>query len=185
MAENKNVFILCSSTNIDRIFSFIHATPHGRPFVCDQYQKSVLELVKKDGSKHSPFYNYDFVYDYNHNLDTWMDENGFSMLIRSSDYFKPFLEKYKDDYVIIYSMWAGYLDGKAKNDKLVDFLAPYKYIVKHTSGHATSTAIKDVCDAVKPKKAVIPIHTEDPNALQNICAGHNVKVLADGEVFSF
>jgi len=185
MVKNKNVFILCSSTNIDRIFSFIHANPHGRPFVCDQYQKSVLDLVKKDGSVHSSFYDYNFVYDYGHNLDKLMDEKGFCMLIRTSDYFKPFLKKYKNDCVIIYSMWHGYLSGKAKNDSLVEFLAPYKYIIKHTSGHATSNAIKDVCNTVNPQIAVIPIHTEDPNALQNICTGHNVKVLADGEVFSF
>ena len=107
------------------------------------------------------------------------------MLIRSSDYFKQFLERYKDDCLIIYSMWKGYLKGDANNEKMIDFLAPYKFTYLHTSGHATTAAIKEVCETIRPKNAVIPIHTEDPNALQDICLDYNVKVLSDGEVFSF
>ena len=34
------VFVLCSSTNIDRIAAFCHANPRGRLFVCDKYQRN-------------------------------------------------------------------------------------------------------------------------------------------------
>ena len=183
MAQHKYVFILCSSTNIDRIFSFIHAKPDGKPFICDSYQKEVLELIKKESSKHSDFYNYENVYSYAPNLDDLMNQRGFCMLIRSSDYFKPFLDRYKDDCLIIYSMWKGYLNGEAKNEKMVDFLAPYKYTYLHTSGHATTDAIKEVCDTVRPKNAVIPIHTENPDALIDLCVGYSVKVLEDGDEY--
>jgi len=45
MQDKKYVFVLCSSTNIDRIASCYHANPKGRYFLCDQYQKEVLDIV--------------------------------------------------------------------------------------------------------------------------------------------
>ncbi|MEI7667977.1 MAG: MBL fold metallo-hydrolase RNA specificity domain-containing protein [Erysipelotrichaceae bacterium] len=183
MAKHKYVFILCSSTNIDRIFSFIHANDNKRIFICDDYQKEILELIKSESSKYSDFYNYDKIYSYSKNLDKLMEQSGFCMLIRSSDYFAKFLAKYQDDAVIIYSMWKGYLSGPKENQNFVKFLAPYQYEYLHTSGHATKAAIKAVCDTVKPTAAVIPIHTENPEALKKLCVDYNVKVLNDGEEY--
>jgi len=51
------------------------------------------------------------------------------MLIRQGDYFKRVMEKFPENRLVIYSMWSGYLDERAKNQGLVDFLTPYRYRV--------------------------------------------------------
>jgi ribonuclease J len=46
MKQYKNVFVICSSTDMERLAS-IHAALNetdksGKPFVCDKYQKNIL-----------------------------------------------------------------------------------------------------------------------------------------------
>ena len=82
MRDNKYVFVLCSSTNIDRIAAFYHANPRGRLFVCDSYQKELLDIVRERHGDKSPLYNFSHVYAYAPNLDGLMEERGFCMLIR-------------------------------------------------------------------------------------------------------
>jgi ribonuclease J len=58
MKEKKHVFVLCSSTNIDRIAAFYHANPFGRYFLCDEYQKTVLDIVKENAGPKSNLYDF-------------------------------------------------------------------------------------------------------------------------------
>lgn len=51
MREKKYVFVICSSTNIERIAAFYHANPRGRYFLCDCYQKDVLSVVTQAASQ--------------------------------------------------------------------------------------------------------------------------------------
>jgi len=184
MNEKPYVFVICSSTNIDRIGAFYHANPKGRLFVCDGYQKKQLETVSDSLSKDGSFYDFKYVYNYAPNLDKNMKEKGFCMLVRQGDFFKRVMEKYKDDCLVIYSMWTGYLDERAKNQGLSDFLAPYRYRVLHTSGHASPGEIRVLCEAVKPKRGLIPIHTEAPEIFEGLIPGGCVILLDDGEEFS-
>jgi len=131
-------------------------------FVCDPYQKKQLQAVREAHADKSGFYDFKYVYDYGTNLDNHMEKRGFCMLVRQSDYFRRVMEKYVDKCLVMYSMWTGYLDERAKNQELVDFLAPYRYRVLHTSGHATPEDLKQVYDTVKPKRGLIPIHTDAP-----------------------
>lgn len=59
LREHKYVFLLCSSTNIDRLAAFAAAAKKvGRLFVCDGYQKSVLDVVAQHGGKRSALYDF-------------------------------------------------------------------------------------------------------------------------------
>jgi ribonuclease J len=183
MAANKYVFILCSSTNIDRIGAFYHANPSGRLFVCDGYQKSQLEIVRKRHAAFSGFYDFNRVYSYAPNLDTLMDERGFCMIIRQGDFFSKFLKRYQGRSKIIYSMWSGYLQGGAKNEKLVDFLHDYELVFLHTSGHANPQDLARLYEAVKPKIGVIPIHGDAPERFRERIPGGKIILLNDGEAY--
>lgn len=45
MEQNKRVFVVCSSMNIDRIAGFCKAVPDRRPILCDDFQKKALDIV--------------------------------------------------------------------------------------------------------------------------------------------
>jgi ribonuclease J len=55
MRDEKYVFVLCSSVNIDSIWSFYQAAlRNGRKFVCDGYQKDILRIVSETAT-HGPY----------------------------------------------------------------------------------------------------------------------------------
>lgn len=204
---NKYNFVLVSSTNIDRIFALYHASTNAkRCFVCDSYQTNILKIVSKNHKQYSKFYDIDYhqtanyagrffelkrqgqnSFSFEGKLKSYLEKNGFCMLIRSSDAFKPILEEYSksDKAKIYYSMWDGYLDSSkaAFNKSLYGFLKPYKFDYKHTSGHADIETLKTVFETVKPKGGVIPIHTEAPDKFQELFNEQTIILLKDGDVF--
>jgi|LSQX01.3.fsa_nt_gb ribonuclease J len=183
-SNKKYVFVLCSSTNIDRIACFHEANPQGRYFLCDYYQSDVLDIVTKYGAKYSKLYNFKFKNTYAQNLDERIREKGFCMLVRNSDIFKRIISKFdKDEYLFIYSMWDGYIRREdTKNESLIEFLDGIEVKFLHTSGHATKESIFRVYETVKPKY-IIPIHSESPEKLLNLDIDYKVKLLNDGETF--
>ncbi|MCX6230850.1 MAG: hypothetical protein NTZ33_04845 [Bacteroidetes bacterium] len=206
--DNKYNFILVSSTNIDRIFSLYHASKNARRcFVCDSYQTKILKIVSDNHKQHSPFYNIDYnqkiipsgrffelnhkgrnPFSFNGKLKPYLEKNGFCMLIRSNESFKPILDEYakSDRTKIFYSMYDGYLDCKktAFNESLYDFLKSYKIVIKHTSGHADVETLRAVFQTVQPKCGIIPIHTEAPEMFQKLVnVQTNIFQLQDGDVF--
>jgi len=180
MKTEKYVFVVCSSTNIDRIGAFYHANPKGRLFVCDKYQKKQLKTARENKSD-SDFYDFKHIYDYAKNLDNIMEEKGFCMIVRQGELFRRVMEKYKYKCLVIYSMWTGYLDERALNHGLVDLLAPYNYRVLHTSGHASAEDIKRIYETVAPMGGIIPIHTDAPEKFRELLPDANVIILKDGE----
>ena len=184
MKTSKYVFVLCPTTNIDRIGTFYHANPKGRMFVCDAYQKKQLEIVRKTHAEKSKFYDFKEIYDYGANLDNYMKKNGFCMLVRQGKVFEQIMEKYQDDCLVIYSMWTGYLDERAENKELCDFLSPYRYRVLHTSGHASTSDLKLVYDTVKPVCGLIPIHTDVPELFGAFVPVDKLILLKDGEEYA-
>jgi len=177
----KYVFVLCSSTNIDRISAFNKANPKGRMFICDDYQKEVLDIVTENHADKSSFYDFSNVHSYQGYLEKPMREKGFCMIIKQGGLAPRVMERFNDDRLVIYSMWSGYLKGRAKNQGLVDFLAPYEYTELHTSGHASAEDIEKVYEAVKPKCGIIPIHTDSPELFKSIIPKDNVIMLEDCE----
>ncbi len=58
MSDKKYVFVVCSSTNIDRIAAFYHANPKGRYFLCDSYQKEILDIITNSSSQKTSLYDF-------------------------------------------------------------------------------------------------------------------------------
>ena len=188
MKKYKKVFVLCSSTHIDRIAEFYHHRNYRRPMVSDLYQNIVLQYVTKTFGKSDYFYRIKDAYTYSVNnpkLNHWMDERGFVALIRPNYWSKWMLTHYYDeaDSAVVYSMWSGYLkEGPAKNEYLCDFLKPYKITAfVHAGGHALPQEIKEFVDAVNPVH-VIPIHTEHPEAMRELLPEREIVLLEDKEV---
>jgi ribonuclease J len=179
----KNTFLWCSSTNIDTIAEFYHATPGDRPFIADGYQQEILRIVKEHSR--SPFYDFGKkgkIYTYsekNTKLHEWMKDKGFCMLIRPTYLLKKALERFPDN-LLVYSMWEGYLEeGKPYADKdKINFLkeaeaggSTIEYL--HTSGHATEDAICKVCEVVGARK-IFPIHGERPERFKELQAAGKI-----------
>jgi ribonuclease J len=221
MNTAKYVFVMCSSTNIDRIGAFYHANPKGRLFVCDAYQKKQLDTVRQGHADKSDYYDFRYVLDYAPNLDELMTEKGFCMLVRQGEFFQRVMEKFKKkcvmglisehrfggrtigvyhNFLVIYSMWTGYLDERAKNQGLIDFLKPYQLSVSdaglakkllapheynfhilHTSGHASPEDIKKLYETINPKCGIIPIHTDAPEMFEKLIPDGTIILLDDGE----
>ena len=182
LAENKYVFVLCASTNIDRIAAFCHATPRGKYFLCDDYQKKMLEIVTKHAGEKTPLYNFQKVHTYGKNLDEKIRDRGFCMLVRCGDYFKKIMDNFPDA-VFLFSMWEGYIKGKNQNDALVDFTSGYGFEPFHTSGHASKSQLKVVCKTVNPTIGIIPIHSEAPQNIVGLDMGYDIFCLDDNEEF--
>lgn len=164
--ENKNNFVMCSSTNIDRIAAIHKASISAHKlFVCDEYQKEILKYV--DSISRSYLYKFNRnVYSYDKNLDDIMNKNGFVMLVRDNWLSKNMLNKYPNNK-FIYSQWEGYLNPKFTLYKHMQEFVPKEHIYLHTSGHADYMSIKNVCETVKPK-IIIPIHGENPEAFEEM-----------------
>lgn len=184
MKESQYVFVLCSSTNIDRIGAFYHANPKGRLFVCDGYQKDLLDTVQKYHAGKSAFYDFSHAYSYAPNLDKWMEKHGFCMIIRQGALFERLLEHYRGRDRVVYSMWSGYLKGKTCSKPLAEFLKNETLTFLHTSGHASVRDIAALCRTLHPNVGIIPMHGEKPEQLAELLPEENVILLSDGEVFS-
>lgn len=175
----KYVFVLCSSTNIDRLALLHNNTPRGRYFVCDSYQREIFDLVK-DVSR-SGYYQFSRAWVYGQNLD--LEKQGFVMPVRKHPFFKGIMDQYaaNPQSWLVYSMWKGYLDGR--DPELEDLIRPFaergKVAYVHSSGHAVLEDIRKLVEWTSPA-LVLPIHTEFPQGLAGI--GAELVSLRDGEV---
>ena len=92
------------------------------------------------------------------------------------------MEPYREDCIVLYSLWDGYLEGPNANPQLVEFLKGYPLVKLHTSGHAGAETIKAVCRTVSPRRGIIPIHGETPEAFCSLAPETRVVCLKDGQV---
>ena len=178
--DNKYVFIICASTNIDRIAGFCSVVPKGKYCLCDEYQKSILNLAKEYSGDKSELYSFEKMLTYGDNLERKIRDKGFCMFVRAgSPYFKSIMEKYRADKpMLVYSMWNGYLE----QERIKDFIEGFNMTTLHTSGHADISTISEVIDKINPSY-VIPIHTEVPEEYEKISNDSCVVVLNDCEEF--
>lgn len=178
---NKYVFALCASTHIDRLASLYHATPRGRYFLCDDYQKRILERVAANTA--SRWYQFQKALIYGDNLD--LKDRGFVMPVRANRTFSRIVSRWPES-ILIYSMWNGYLDGRSP--ALSDFTAPFAETGRlrklHSSGHAEPQDLLQLCEWVKPRIGVIPTHTEHREGLGAMSPPCQVLYLNDREVFA-
>ena len=179
--ENKYNFVMCSSTNIDRIAAIHKASlKAGKMFICDEYQKEILMYI--DSVSRSGLYKFENeVKSYGTNLLEYMRKNGFVMLVRDNWISNQIMKEFQQDKTFIYSQWEGYLDEQFEQYEHLQKFVPKDYIYLHTSGHADFETIKSICEVVKPK-IIIPIHSENPSEFKDMGLENcEIKLCGDGE----
>lgn len=180
MRKYKNVFVMCSSTDMERQAAFYAANRKmiRRPYVCDNYQKEILDIFTKRSGKYTPLFDFGNAIPFslgNHKLLEWMHQRGFTMPLRVSmgNFIDVLLEHFgQDDTLLIYSMWNGYYIDNTKSyfsEKINDIRNKFKNCIDlHTSGHADIQTLANVCSSLAPKLAIVPIHREKDSDFSSI-----------------
>lgn len=175
----KYVFVLCAATNLERVCGLAHAVPRGKYFICDEYQKQLLELIQTDRGSKSALYTIPKMTVYGDNLLERFKDRGFLMVVRANPRFKSILQHFDSEQsIILYSLWDGYRTRLGST--IPDFLSYCKWVPLHTSGHASIEDIRMIIEKTNPS-IVIPIHTEQPDALHQYCPESNIFLIKDGE----
>lgn len=196
ITQYKYVFILCSSTDEDRIESIYGANLQSakRPFITDDYQKYAMELITDNAEEKRPYYHFDktpiYAYSPTAVKMNWMMEHiGFVMLIRRSEKFQRYLDKIlqfckPEQTCLVYSQYHGYIDNRegntAFNPEAYDFIQQFKkrgfaFREIHTSGHASADTIKKLIEMVNPKHAIIGIHKDEGQTLESLGLNDELK----------
>lgn len=183
--QNKYIFLVISSTNLDSLASFYRAADQNdmQMYCYSYYLFKQLKTFSKSAGIYTPKYRFKNIHTVafeeilpnkfimkDKTQEQLMREHGFVCIIKPEEKYHKWIEHFKDkNPLVIYSMWDGYINKKkgkeAYNKKWADFFAPYiasgQYRDMHTSGHATPKMIADVIKAVAPQKAIYPMHTEN------------------------
>lgn len=198
MKDSKYVFVLCSSTDIDRLVTFRKATPKNRIFVCDTYQNEVLKVFTDTLGKHFPIFRFEDVSVFpRQNLLADMLDKGFCALVRVGGHtlkgkYGWFIDRVinqipPDKRSFIYSMWSGYVrEGEHQKKEYIEFRNRFSKVADiHTSGHATKECLAEVCTLTNPAVAIIPIHSEKSDEYLRLPISEELKakvVLASCEI---
>ena len=180
--DGKYVFVMCSSTNIDRIMGIWQNMPTDKVLICDAYQKRILDTVIDNVYYESSLYrrhDSPLVLNKGPYPKYYMDY-GFVSLVRGTEYFISHIKEFpKDDVRIIYSMWTGYIE---ENLLLKNLLNTYPFYICHASGHVSKDDLVQLIELVDPD-IVIPVHTDIPEKLERIVPNRTVCVVNDNEPF--
>ena len=180
--DGKYVFVMCSSTNIDRIMGIWQNMPTDKVLICDAYQKKILDTVINNVYYESSLYrrhDSPLVLNKGPYPKYYMD-HGFVSLVRGTEYFISHIKEFpKDDVRIIYSMWTGYIE---ENLLLKNLLNTYPSYICHASGHVSKDDLVQLIELVDPD-IVIPVHTNNPEKLERIVPNRTVCVVNDNEPF--
>lgn len=180
--DGKYVFIMSSSTNIDRIMGIWQNMPTDKVLICDAYQKRILDTVINNVYYKSSLYRRQdrpLVLDKGKYPKYYMD-NGFVCLVRATENHISHIKEFpKDDVRIIYSMWTGYIE---ENLVLKNLLDTYPSYICHASGHVSKDDLIKFIELVNPD-AIIPVHTDNPERLEKLVPHRNVYGVNDNEPF--
>ena len=189
-------FLICSSTNFDSLASFHQAAKNvGIPvYVLSETGKRLCELFTDEASPYSPMFNLKDIRSYK----DFKDEKPHRfLLIYSTLLNKRDLSRYHAQVghykgaALIYSLWDGYVNptSSAFDPVLAHFVDSFgdNAYHLHTTGHADSDTLAEIIMALRPREAIIPIHTEHGEMYRDLPIGEyrqKVRQLADGESFS-
>ncbi len=186
--NHKYNFVICSSTDMDRLATIYSATPKGRLFVCDRYQKDILDVFTANNGSYSELFRFEelTVFPKNGLLDE-MNAKGFTMLVRPNQYKTGKYWRFTDlvtntvskiQRAVIYSLWGGYLDREStRNPYHIEYLESFGENIErlHTSGHATRKCLVSLCEMTSPRLAIIPIHSEQSADYLNLPLPEDLK----------
>jgi ribonuclease J len=174
LREHPRVFVLCSSTNIDRIAAFHSAARKMRvPVFCDGFQKDILTIAQQYDRSAGGLYTF---WDVRPFPKEGLPDR-FLAFVRDNDHCRKIMEPWRGNCLVLYSMWSGYLEKPS----IRSFLEGFACQPLHTSGHATPEALQKVCALTSPRRGVVPIHTEHPELFQEILPDAKVAPLSDGQ----
>lgn len=177
------IFVLQSSTNIDRIVTMYRASKRtGRKFLQELYMAEVTSAIGGNIPNTESFDDvYSFILTPDERLYKMLKKHRryvginliaktkFTMCVRISmiKYLKALSGKMSfKDGVLVYSLWQGYKE----DSKVKKFLTEcqdlgLEIVSLHTSGHADSKTISRLIVHTNPKE-IIPIHTENSDWFQ-------------------
>lgn len=183
LQQYKYVFVLCATTNLDRIFALARAVPRGKYCICDDYQKMLVETVSKHWSGISSFYEMPKLLSFKYHPPARFAELGGLMFVRANSKFGAIICQYDPaQSILLYSMWDGYRTKPGST--IPDFLAlADTWETLHTSGHASPEDLRHVIEKADPQ-LVIPMHTDAPQKMQALCPDRTVVLLKDEEELS-
>ncbi len=179
MAEAKQVFVMMSALNIDRIVTVFKAAKRAKRIMLqDVYMSLVTDICGKSipnprtfndvyaftpkGMDNGRYQKYFAKYGDKKIGEKRIARENFVMCVRSS--FKSYLQKLNSikplaGSVLIYSMWDGYKEQQSTQDFL-NFAENLgiKIVDIHTSGHADRNDLQKFLAKLNPQH-IIPIHT--------------------------
>lgn len=174
------IFVLQSSTNIDRIVTMYRAAKRsGRVFLQEVYMADVTSAI--GGSIPNPSFDdvyayltdpkrHDALVKYRRMGKDRMAKTPFVMCVRSSmlRYLKGLAKLMSfEDGLLVYSMWRGYQQQPAMSRFIAECEnMGLKMVVLHTSGHADPDTIRALIERVHPNE-IIPVHTENAGWFAN------------------
>ena len=191
MQDKNYVFVLCSSTDVDRIISAYSACQKTRRMMlADRFQHKVIYKVKEYAKGENSILSFKRkIYYYHLNKPSQVVGEKFCGLVRPSQI--KMLSNYidtlgKENCYLIYSAWQGYYNEnlKAYNE---DFVALRQLFDKeniiniHTSGHADRATLERVIEIVQPKEAIIGIHKESNASLKDLNLSEAMKAKIVGK----
>lgn len=182
LQQYKYVFVLCATTNLDRIIACARAVPCGKYSLCDAYQFELVKTVSEHWHEFSGFYEMPKLTYFHQDPPTRFTELGGLMFVRANSKFKSIIRQFDPGQsIILYSMWDGYRTKPGSS--IPGFLAlTDTWEPLHTSGHASPEDLRHVIEKVDPD-LVIPMHTDAPQKIQTLCPDRTVVLLKDGEEF--
>lgn len=197
MKKYDQVFIMNSSTNIDRTISFIKSSlKTGKNYILDLFTYSLNKVInlniKVDYKRifvwiplryYLKDENFKNKYMYFDNSSLFGKKYAMSVKESMLDDIKKLNEKgLITNACLIYSMWAGYIEKEEKLKKFINEIENMGIEFKelHTSGHADIISMKTLNEIVDPDKTII-IHTENREKGKNIF--NDIVDLNDNEFF--
>lgn len=183
LRQYKYVFVLCATTNLDRIFALARAVPRGKYCICDDYQKTLVETVSKHWNGISSFYEMPKLLSFKYHPPARFAELGGLMFVRANSKFEAIIRQFDPQQsILLYSMWDGYRTKPDSN--IPEFLSlTGTWAELHTSGHASPDDLRHVIEKADPQ-LVIPMHTDAPQKMQALCPDRTVVLLKDEEELS-
>lgn len=196
--QHRNIFVMCSSMDADRLASFYQAAQAvGKMFVVDGFQWKVLETIGNTLGTKSNLYRFPQRRYYENHMDTIRNaaqSNGFVSIVRNNVKSREFIETIfhtldPKETCFIYSQFLGYIlpTHTAFQQRTYDFVHSREWQIEylHTSGHASRETLAEVCKKTNPRLAIIPIHRESKSDFRSLDLPEELKDKVHTESVTF